>query len=148
MGPDEHLLIFGASARAAAFSALRAGLRPWCADLFADADLRACCPAVRLEGPYPDGFAALLETAPAAPWLYTGGLENHPHLVARLAQIRPLWGNDEPALRAAREPENVAGLLRGAGLSVPRLSSHPDHSARWLLKPRRGAGGTGIHFCT
>src|SRR5437763_9510980 len=32
----EHLLILGASTRAAAFSALRAGLRPSCADLFSD----------------------------------------------------------------------------------------------------------------
>ncbi len=38
MASPQHLLIFGASARAAAFSALRAGLQPWCADLFADAD--------------------------------------------------------------------------------------------------------------
>ena len=38
------LLILGASARAAAFSALRLGLRPTCADLFADADLASACP--------------------------------------------------------------------------------------------------------
>jgi len=35
---EAQVLIVGASARAAAFSALRAGLRPWCADLFADLD--------------------------------------------------------------------------------------------------------------
>ena len=45
---NEHLLLFGASVRAAAFSALRAGLRPWCADLFGDADLQARCPALAL----------------------------------------------------------------------------------------------------
>ena len=44
----DNLILFGASTRAAAFSALRAGLRPWCADLFADADLQAHCPAMRL----------------------------------------------------------------------------------------------------
>ena len=43
MQRGERLLIFGASARAAAFSALRAGLAPWCVDLFADADLRGRC---------------------------------------------------------------------------------------------------------
>jgi predicted ATP-grasp superfamily ATP-dependent carboligase len=143
------LLILGASARAAAFSALRAGLRPWCADLFADVDLRRCCPAVRLAGPYPDGFAALLAAAPAAPWLYAGGLENHPRLVSRLARLRPLWGNDAPALKAARSPECVAEAVRSAGLPAPavrRLEALAPPAGRWLLKPLRGAGGTGIRF--
>ena len=31
------LILAGAITRAAAFSAIRAGLRPWCVDLFADA---------------------------------------------------------------------------------------------------------------
>ena len=37
--PDERLMIFGASTRAAAQSAVRAGFRPVCADHFADQDL-------------------------------------------------------------------------------------------------------------
>src|SRR5215813_1264313 len=98
--PNEHLLIFGASARAAAFSALRAGLRPWCADLFADTDLRACCPALALDpGSYPQGFVQAARQGPPGPWLYTGGLENRPDLVRRLARQRPLWGNDASVLR-------------------------------------------------
>ena len=57
MSAGPSLLIFGASVRAAAFSALRAGLQPWCADLFADADLRARCPTIRVPAEvYPDGF--------------------------------------------------------------------------------------------
>ena len=36
MDESNRLLLFGASTRAAAFSALRAGLKPWCVDLFAD----------------------------------------------------------------------------------------------------------------
>src|SRR5687767_3221982 len=104
MSEGEHLLFFGASARAAAFSALRAGLRPWCADLFADADLRRRCPATRLAGRYPAAFAQLLRDAPPGPWMYTGGLENHPRLVGRMARLRPLWGNGEESLRRARDP--------------------------------------------
>src|SRR6516164_4132875 len=91
----EHLLIFGASARAAAFSALRAGLRPWCADLFADADLQCRCPATRIEGgQYPDTLVEMSRNAPPGPWMYTGGLENHPALVGRITKRHPLWGND------------------------------------------------------
>ena len=145
MTPD-YVLILGASARAAAFSALRAGLRPWCADLFADADLRLRCPAVRLEGRYPAGFAALFESAPPGPWLYTGGLENHPRLVRRLARRRPLWGNDAEALLRARDPAVLARAARAAGLPAPALATAPG-PGRWLLKPRAGAGGSGIRFC-
>src|SRR5207248_5309461 len=77
----EHLLIFGASARAAAFSALRVGLRRWCADLFADLDLQARCPAMRLPGRYPHAFLDLAATDLPGPLMYTGGLENWPALV-------------------------------------------------------------------
>src|SRR5205807_295367 len=84
--PDPgNLLIFGASARAAAFSALRAGLRPWCADLFADADLAARAPVRRVTGRYPADFLRHLDAAPPGPWIYTGGLENRPYLVERMA---------------------------------------------------------------
>ena len=87
MSAGESVVIFGASVRAAAFSALRAGLRPWCCDLFADADLVCRCDAVRLSGRYPDTFADLVGAEVAGPWMYTGGLENHPDLVRRMAQI-------------------------------------------------------------
>ena len=86
---QQSLLILGASARAAAASAVRAGLAPRAIDLFADADLRAICSAAQVDD-YPEGlFAAAIE-APAAPWMYTGGLENYPRLVDDLAARRPL----------------------------------------------------------
>ena len=149
MAERVDLLILGASARAAAFSALRAGLRPWCADLFADADLRERCPAVRLAGGYPDGFADLLELAPEAPWMYTGGLENHPPLVTRLAKMRPLWGNNAAALNAVRDPVNVAPLLHAARLPAPRSVREFGYllgASRWLVKPLRGAGGIRFYY--
>ena len=46
---SRDLLILGASARAAAFSALRAGFAPVGADLFADRDLAAVCPCSRVD---------------------------------------------------------------------------------------------------
>src|SRR5271168_3117593 len=100
MKAAESLVIIGGSARAAAFSALRAGLRPWCADLFADLDLRQRCPvrAVPVER-YPQGLPKLLDLAPPGPWMYTGALENRGEVVRKLAALRPLWGNDAPVLR-------------------------------------------------
>jgi uncharacterized protein len=145
------LLIVGASARAAAASARRAGFEPWCADLFADADLRAMvpsasrCPADR----YPHGLVELLASAPMAPWIYTGGLENHPKLIRKMAALRPLWGNGPEALRLSRDPFAIQGMLRDAGLPALKLRSDPNKlpaDARWLRKPRRGSAGQGITF--
>jgi predicted ATP-grasp superfamily ATP-dependent carboligase len=143
------LLIFGASARAAAFSALRAGLRPWCLDLFADADLQARCPAMRLPGKYPEGFLDWVGTELPGPWMYTGGLENRPWLVERMAQRRPLWGNNVAALLAARNPSVVSATARAAGLPAPGVEwffRDRPRKGRWLVKPMWGAGGGGIHF--
>src|SRR5689334_16729172 len=123
MLPAEHLLIVGASARAAAFSALRAGLRPVCADLFADADLRARCTAWRV-GPkdYPRGFLDVPALDSPGPWLYAGGLENRPDLVEAMARRRqPLWGNPAAVLRRVRSPFEVRAVLRAAGLPCPEV---------------------------
>jgi hypothetical protein len=102
-----QLILVGASARAAAFSALRAGLEPYAIDCFADRDLAAVCPAVRIDR-YPHDFEPALARAPHAPWIYTGGLENHPRLVERLARLRPLLGNAGRGLQEARQPTRLA----------------------------------------
>jgi predicted ATP-grasp superfamily ATP-dependent carboligase len=147
---NPKVLIFGASARAAAFSALRAGLRPWCADLFADADLQARCPTIRVPAAfYPRGFLKLIHRELPGPWLYTGALENWPSLVREMAMRRRLWGNGEPALARSRNPWNMTLLLRQAGLPCPAVRTRPGPvpaGARWLLKPLAGAGGAGIRF--
>lgn len=142
------LIIFGASARAAAFSALRAGFRPWCADLFADADLRQRVPAMQLPGRFPEAFLELVDVELSGPWMYTGGLENRPFLVRKMARRRKLWGNDRSALLEARSPFAVAKLLKDAGLPVPAAWGPGDRfipaGRKWLLKPLAGAGGSGI----
>jgi uncharacterized protein len=145
------LTIVGASVRAAASSAKRAGFQPFAIDLFADRDLAAECPAVKVER-YPLDFLAALAAAPEAPWIYTGGLENFPHLVDRLAAIRPLLGNRGHVLRAVRDPWRLADAVRECRLPFPRIARSPSEATeagpniRWLVKPRRGSGGLAIHF--
>jgi predicted ATP-grasp superfamily ATP-dependent carboligase len=150
MADEPHLLLFGASVRAAAFSALRAGLRPWCVDLFADTDLRACCPALALPpADYPEGFLEVCARAPTGPWMYTGGLENRPALVEKLCRIRPLWGNGADVLRQVRSPAQVAQRLARAGVACPEVRLKAEDvptCGRWLVKPRDGAGGRDITF--
>ncbi len=141
-----NLIILGASARAAAFSAHRAGLSPWCIDLFADADLQARFPVRKVPlAAYPHGILAELDDAPDGPVLYTGGLENHPDLLARIG--RPLWGNSPEVLRRVRDPFLLAETLRRHGwpaLEVRREPPPPGDRRQWLLKPLRGSGGIGI----
>jgi predicted ATP-grasp superfamily ATP-dependent carboligase len=141
-------LILGASCRAAAFSALRAGLRPHCADYFADRDLAAVCPVVRIDPlKARREFLAVAESLPPSPWFYTGGFENHPRLVERIARRHRLWGASAESLRIVRDPARVAEVMRERGIPVPGVRHDPQGLPRdgsWLVKPLRSGGGRDI----
>lgn len=135
----KRLILVGASVRACAVSAIKAGFAPEAFDLFADADLRALCPTSCLVNSY--GDLDTVFSAGPEPWMYTGGLENRPRLVDRLARKRPLWGVSGQPLRQARRPWHWCALLRDAGFTVPDWVS--QEGAR-LVKPLAGAGGKGV----
>ena len=144
--PLPPLAIVGASTRAAAASALRAGFQPVTADLFADADLRLTATATRI-APYPDGFLDWLRTIEPPAWMYTGALENHPELVDQMAWLAPLWGNPGDVLQAVRSPAALAAALRTSGLLFPDTRTSPDGLPRdgsWLAKTYQGASGSGV----
>jgi len=140
---SKPLAILGASVRAAAFSARAAGFAPACADMFADSDLRQIA-LTELVQDYPQGLIDALENFPVSPWMYTGALENHPHLVDRISQQRPLLGNRGEVLRQARDPFVLEADLAKCGLELPS-SRRADQSiptdGTWLRKPYRGSGG-------
>lgn len=139
----ETLVILGASARAAAFSARRAGFQPNCGDLFADADLQAYCPVVAVAD-YPGQLEQVAQDAPPGAWMYTGGLENYPQLVERIASVRPLLGVGPAELQRVRDPLLVAAALRAAGLPCPACQANPaglPKDGSWLIKGRRSSGG-------
>jgi predicted ATP-grasp superfamily ATP-dependent carboligase len=142
---DRQLLIVGASVRAAAFSALRAGFEPTARDMHADADLRRCCRVERIAD-YPRGVLRAFESAPPVPWMYTGGLENHSRLLDQLAGRRTLFGNSGAVVRRVRNPWLVAEALTSDGLDVPLVAPRDELVSRgaWLRKPRRSCGGRGI----
>jgi len=147
--PPSGILIVGASARAAAFSAARAGFRPRCLDLFADADLAALCPAARFD-PDHDRDAHDLERLAAASgcdaWLYVGSMEARPDLVERISRVVPLLGVGADVLRQIRDPWVVADVLRGHGLATPALRRVADGTptvGHWLAKSTATAGGLG-----
>ena len=144
---SDILTIIGASVRAAVASAQRCGFATVAGDLFADVDLRRLCPTTLVRD-YPAGLAAVCGGSQAGEWLYTGSLENHPHLVADLATSRPLLGNGSQTLIAVRDPERVAAAFAGRGLKCPAISSArealPD-DRHWLRKPLRSGGGMDVH---
>src|SRR6478735_4256031 len=144
------LIVMGASVRALAFSALRAGFQPWAIDLFADRDLAEVCPTVKIAR-YPEGFAAALAKAPKTQWMYTGGLENYPRLIDEMAKIRPLVGNAGAAVRAARDPVRFGAVVQKAGLDFPEIRRVADggtSEGKWLVKARRSSGGLGVAIAT
>jgi predicted ATP-grasp superfamily ATP-dependent carboligase len=141
-----NVIILGASTRAAAFSARRAGLRPWCVDLYGDADLECCFPVRKVPyRVYPHAMLTKLADAPDGPVIYTGGLENHPRLLGRID--RPLWGNGPDVLRRVRSPFLLADVLQRHGLPALAVRREPPSGGdrgQWLVKPRHGSGGVGI----
>ncbi|MFM7149072.1 MAG: ATP-grasp domain-containing protein, partial [Gemmataceae bacterium] len=139
-----ELIIVGASVRAVAFSALRAGFHPWCVDLFSDLDLARSCSSIQLTDSYPNGFLTVIKEAPDAPWIYTGGLENYPKLVGQMANYRHLLGNNAKELRKSRHPHCLSNMAKKVGLNPP-VWTHQPSSGNWLIKPLRGSGGHGIH---
>lgn len=149
---DAVLIVVGASARAFAWSAARAGWSVHAADLFRDADLiGAAAAAVRVGGtdspPYPAGLIDVVRGFPRAIWCYTGALENHPDTVAALARLRPLAGNGPDTLPRVRDAALLARAVRAAGLEFPETYGHPDGlpaDGSFVVKPRAGAGGRGV----
>src|SRR4051794_848912 len=127
--------------------ALRDGQRVVAFDLFGDLDLRRRASRVVTPSELEGGrLGALVDAATLeAPRgvVYGASFENHPRLVARLAERHALLGNAPGTLRAVRNPARVGAALRDAGVPYPRtfLTAPAERSGRWLRKPLRGGGG-------
>ena len=137
------VLIIGASVRAAAQSAVRAGLSVVAADMFGDIDLREVAEFIPLRD-YPGDFANVIADHPDLPVLYTGGLENHPQL---LELPREVLGNRGGSLRMSRDVLHWTTTLKERGLrvaDVKRWSDRPAFGENWLAKSLHSAGGGGV----
>ena len=93
---------------------------------------------------YPGGLERVASDAPPAAWMYTGGLENYPQFVERVARSRPLLGVGPAELRRVRDPQLVVAALQAAGLPFPACRSSSaglPADGSWLAKGRRSSGG-------
>ena len=144
---DKPLIIVGASARAAAFSAYRAGYTPYWLDQFGDEDLRQ-----RFRGEiisdYPKDAVSLISKAPDTPFIFTGALENHPGVLEELCRQRTLLGNMKPDCHSVRDPSGLNEVFRRNRIPCPDIKADGDIATPddWLIKPRFGAGGIGVGF--
>src|SRR3954447_25961076 len=113
-------------------------------DLFGDRDLRAGRIVTRAS------LTALVTAAtlePPGSVVYGASFENHPELVAWLAERHALLRNPPETLRAtppetlraAGDPARLGATLRAAGLAFPSLAP-----TLGLRKPLRGGGGTRV----
>ena len=153
-----HVLVCGASTRAAAESAARARLVVTSIDAYADLDQHPDVHALSAGRdlgvrPTAAAIAAAARSIACDAVAYLSPFENHPRAVATLAAGRTLLGNRPEVLRRVRDPLQVAATLRKHGLAVPDARAwtndpnpvnDPNDSNVWLLKPRRSGGGQRI----
>lgn len=141
------LVILGRYSRAAALSAVRAGLRPCCVDPNPSVDLSSVARVIPI-GRSPtsaDWLAALDKAAPNAPVLLLSPLWSDVELVERIATGRVLVGTREagvqkimvpaalgdlPALRGIKPPVMKPGL--SVLMKIRRWFAGPGESRRWL----------------
>lgn len=143
--PKEDLIILGASARAACFSAKRAGLTPYWIDQFGDFDLRSEFKGQVIEPEsYPQGLVDCIKDTAKLPFIYTGAMENHLSVLEILEKQRPLLGNSAQVCRAVRNPERLQACYDAAGIARPEVSRRAMANGFWLRKPLHGAGGRDI----
>jgi uncharacterized protein len=138
-----RVLIVGASGRAAATSALRAGLKPVVMDLFADDDTQRIADTTRCIY-YPADFIPLTKALPRMPWFYTGGLENHPDVVDAISEHHDSLGNPGYVLSQVRDPWYLQ-QLGDQFAPIEQISSHTP-TLPSVRKTLGGSGGFGIRF--
>lgn len=142
-----ELIIVGASVRAAAESAVKAGLSVFAFDLFADRDLRAIAHCVRVpDGQYPRALVGRLKRLPAdIPWMYTGGIENHVAWIREITLQRPLRGVSWDVAQRTHDLDLRQAIATAAGWDAPRRLQ-PGDSQPSIMRPRTHCGGFGIQY--
>ena len=150
-----HVLLAGASTRAAAESAARAGFAVTAVDAFGDLDQHPSVDALTVPRFTASLVACAARRIACDAVAYVASFENHPRSVSTLAAGRTLWGNTPAVLRRVRDPLHVMQALRERGLAAPEvdvgrgLSAPPDAGpdkarptyGRWLVKPLASGGG-------
>ena len=148
MKTPQNLLILGASTRAAAFSALRAGLAPRCADFFADRDLAATCPVERVDSQ--EGAEGLERAARCSSLAMPGFSPGLSRIIPTSSngcrgrspcsgRARPRFAPCATPCVSPRSSARTASMLRRSA-SLPKAC--PATAPGWSSRLRREVGGS------
>lgn len=149
---EKQIALVGASVRAAAQSAQRAGFCVTGIDLFGDADtLQACRRHCLIKDNQYDRLAQLCA---GIPLLQVGGLVSHQPLIQRLQRRSQLLGPSISVCDRLRDPGFLRSLSRRAGIGFPTTLESPlstsgrqlSRGVRWLGKRRISCGGLGVRW--
>ncbi|QDS87904.1 hypothetical protein EC9_20870 [Rosistilla ulvae] len=134
----------GATARAAAQSARRSGLRVAAIDLFGDRDLRDVCDRwspLRSDRSLTEQLAG--ESVDAVVPL--GGLESRLQELDALRETHRVFGATAQQIRQLNDPAWLDRAAQVAGLARPPRCTHkPSPASGWLFKRALSTGGLGV----
>lgn len=149
--PRPQCLILGASTRATAMSALRAGFEPVCIDQFADADLRRICSVTAVDSLslLPESpLDAALQAVRNLPVIPVGGTENQRELIQNLSSHQSAWWGAAPtAIARVRDPLQLSEGLEAVKqrvLAIQPSVDPPSRDGQWMVKPIASAGGRNV----
>lgn len=147
------LILAGASCRAAAQCAQRAGYVPVVFDDFLDRDLlqsAICFPSSALA----QWIDRIAEVIPHAAAMVAGGIENRPDVLDGLQNAKFKLGVDRNSMQALRDPRRWQRWATESGLLFPATRwpeqgpPSPTDTATsrhaWLIKSMHSAGGLGV----
>ncbi|MAT16342.1 MAG: hypothetical protein CMJ46_13855 [Planctomyces sp.] len=143
---SQSILIAGCSVRAAAWSARQAGISVIAADQFGDVDLlRHAERWLSLSADYHE-LPDYLVDAEIEGWIYTGGIENHPRLIASCAEQSRLFGVGSDAVYKLRDPYLFRDIILTCGGRMPIMRPVTDliPAGDWLVKPYHSGGGVRV----
>ncbi len=153
LGSEEpRLILLGASVRAAAQSAARAGFKVTAVDLFGDTDTLAAC-----ENYVPLGESTLstltrLHPQRFVPLLVTGGVQGHPELISELRRRYRTLGVGVTELARIHSPLYLRQLAQAAEVRFPDFCQSgrtlDQQCCRWLLKDPTSCGGLAVRWAT
>lgn len=144
-----HLVLIGASVRAAAEAAARDGWEISAIDQFGDVDTRRAALTWHPLGS-PINLAPLVARLPPGGVMVTGGMEDWYEMLDAIRPDREVWVPTTEALRTVREPNFLQDVARRCDFDFPawmdvRKGAAPDG---WLVKSRRLSGGRGVGRAT
>ncbi len=151
MVTSKQLLIIGASARAAAWSALRAGFAPTAMDLFCDLDLQDRCPTWKLDSLE---FRALKRVATSElpfQFVIVGGMENRGDFLSRMSKSKQHIGSSIESIGRSKNPFEIEQICNTRGLNFPAIRSSDNPGAinsDWVAKPLNSSGGFQVQRCS